>query len=61
MGKRINKVEEPTAAYDVTKPPSTAKEAAGQPCVRYARHENVLKTNEKVMRVHREVLQKLAR
>jgi hypothetical protein len=55
--RKIHKVEEPAAPYSAA-PKSPAKNSAE---VRYAIREDVLKTNERLMKVHRKVLEKLAK
>lgn len=50
--RKVDKVEEPAGTY------STSPKSAG---VQYARREEVLKANEKLMKVHRRVLEKLAK
>jgi hypothetical protein len=57
MAKR-HKVEEPAGTYSAL-PKGTPKQGAAG--VRYARNEDVRKANEKLMKVHREVLEKLAK
>lgn len=57
MKRKPDKVEEPTAPYA---PKKVAPPAAGLG-VRYADLDSVRKSNTKLMQVHREVLQKLAK
>jgi len=54
------KVEEPAATYTAAKPAAKLPAAAAQPAVRFAKLEDVRKTNTKLVQVHRKVLQKLA-
>lgn len=51
--RKTEKVEEPAGAYL-----PSPKQPAG---IRYARRDEVLKTNEKLMKIHRRVLEKLAK
>lgn len=53
-----HKVEEPAGTYSAS-PKSSAKNSS--PRVRYAQREDVLKTNERLIKVHRKVLEKLAK
>ena len=52
------KVQEPTGTYE-TKPPA-AKPASAESAVRSAKLDDVKKANDKLIRVHHEVLKKLA-
>lgn len=54
--RKTDKVEEPAGTYFAS-PQSSSK----APNVRYARRKDVMKTNEKLMRIHRRVLEKLAK
>jgi hypothetical protein len=51
------KVEEPAGTYSAS--PKGSTKASSD--VRYARREDVLKANEQLMKVHRKVLEKLAK
>lgn len=58
MNKKTHKVEEPATPYVASPRPAKTEVASG---VRYAGATDVRKGNARLMQVHREVLQKLAR
>jgi hypothetical protein len=67
MKRRPLTVEEPAAAYVAEKPlakvpatPAPKAAAPAQTVIRYARLEDVQKANERVMKIHGDVLRRLA-